>query len=71
MSFQRLGKLVDAAKEGAMATPPVAASFWTLDNIVIMATLFYLTLMSARIIYQWTHEIKDKRKDNDDEEDEE
>lgn len=58
----------DIAQEGLKAAPPVAvsASVWmgglTLNEVVLLATLGYIGLQAAYLIWKWVREWRRSRK---------
>ena len=46
------------ASEGMKLAPPVAVAAWTMNDWLILASLAYLALQAAYLIWKWHKESK-------------
>ncbi|WP_419653972.1 hypothetical protein ACN3VN_05105 [Xylella fastidiosa] len=53
----------DAGFAVVKSAPPVSVAFLTADKLVTLATLFYVLLQAAYLIWRWTRDAKAKRPD--------
>lgn len=55
----------DVTTEAAKLAPPAIVAAWTLNDVVLLATLAYVALQAAYLIWKWRREYRKGRRDED------
>ncbi|NRP54214.1 hypothetical protein AA93_12125 [Xylella fastidiosa subsp. pauca 11399] len=53
----------DAGFAVIKSAPPAGVAFLTADKLLTLATLFYVILQAAYLVWRWTRDVKAKRPD--------